>query len=384
MPVPDNDPPLTAGVAAAHGVDRPADSSARRAEASARIPLEVEQVDQLDRLETLAGELDTLLGRTGAPASARWPELRAGLAHDPQARPRAVVVRRANSPVAVALLTARLRNGAWILHGVNQDDSEGWLAALDDEAAEALAAALTAALLNLHRPWMLDLRMQPTDDPVIAALHRMLPCSVIIPGVEVAKLACDTSRSLARCLSRNTRNACARARKRIAAAGLRPILEWTREAAVIERHLDEVVTLHRRRNHQLRGFAGLDDPRQREHFKDTVRLQAGAGRARLLTFRLDGQLAAFALCFESAGQLLVYSNMASPDWLDFSPGTIANAEIVAAAHRDPSVREVDWGPGLQRYKLSGEGVRVEQLVQFNAWSSVSFRMVWSIVERVRR
>jgi len=374
---------LTAATNTVQGVGRHAEGDDRALRA-ATAPVEVESVDQLDRLEALAGELDDLLARSGAPATARWPTVRAELAHDPQARPRAVVVRRDGSAVATALLTAHLRNGAWIVHGANPPDAQGWLAALDDEAAPALARALGEMLQSLHRPWMLELRMLPADDATVAALHSDLPCSVVADGAEVAKLACDGSTTLSTCLSRNTRNAVTRAQKRIAAAGLQPLLEWTREPQVIERQLNEVVTLHRRRNHQLRGFAGLDDPRQRELFKDTVRLQAAAGRARLLTLRLEGQLAAFALCFESGKQLLVYSNMASPDWLGYSPGTIANAEVVAAAHRDPSVREVDWGPGLQRYKLSGGTVRVERLVHFTAWSSSSFRLAWSIFDLVRR
>lgn len=374
---------MTPAVAGAAGVERP--GGAWRDAAVRALPgLDVEFVDRAERLETLAAEIDALMARTGAPASSSWPALRAGLAHLPDARVWGVIVRRGDAAVGAALFTLQHRVGLWVLRSMTQDDQEGWLAAVDDVAADALGQAVAAGLRALHLPWRMELRMMPADDPVLASLTKALPSSRLQPVTSVARLACDAAAPLASCLSYNTRVAVARARKRITAAGLSLGIQWTRESEQIEAALDEVIDLRCRRDVQLRGSALLDDPRMRALFEDTVRGHAAAGRARLLTLRLDGALAAFAVCFEASGRLHVNSNMAAPDWLDYSPGTIANAEVVAAAHRDPRVRDVDWGPGLQRYKLSGDKVQVDQLVNFLAWSSASCRLAWTFYDRMAR
>lgn len=370
----------TSAIVTPAGLDRSLDVGQH---ARARLPV-TEFIDRIDRLEALAGELDELVARTGGPASARWPALRAGLSHDVRAQPWVVTVRGATGLVGAALLVARPRHGAWVLRSMMQPEEQGWLAALDDSASEMLARALADSLRRIHGPWHLELRGLFADDPTLLALGRFLPAAGTLAPVGLPRLDCRSTVPLEHCLSRNTRTAVARARKRIADAGLSMALTWSREAGDVADLLGEIVELHRRRNHQLRGVAGLDEAPRRALFEETVRRQAAAGNARILGLRLDGALAAFAICFESAGRLYVYSNMASPDWLAYSPGTIANAEVVAAAHRDSSVNEIDWGPGVQRYKLSGERARVDSLVHFHAWSSAGFRLAWKLYDRVAR
>ena len=380
--MPDEDQRVTPAVAGAAGVDRP--GSVRHDAVRATPGLAVEFIDRPERLEALAGEIDALMARTGAPASSSWPALRAGMANDPESRIWAVVVRRAEAAVGAALFTLQQRVGMWVLRSMTQSDQEGWLAAVDDVAADALGQAVAEGLRELHLPWRMELRLMPADDPVLASLVRAMPTSHLQPFTSVARLACDAASPLASCLSYNTRVAVARARKRIAAAGLSLGIHWTREREQIDAALDEVIDLRCRRDVQLRGVALLHDPQERAVFENTVRGHAAAGRTRLLTLRLDGALAAFAVCFEASGRLHVNSNMAAPSWLQYSPGTIANAEVVAAAHRDPGVRDIDWGPGLQRYKLSGEYVQVDQLVNFHAWSSAGCRLAWTLYDRMAR
>ncbi len=343
---------------------------------------ETELIEDLGRLETLGDEIDGLQERTGAPASARWAAVHAGMLHDRRAAPWCVIVRRGPEIVATALAVARLRLGAWAIHGATNPDEPGWLAALDGAASAELAAALAGSLRGLRRPWGLEWRHLPADDATLAALRAEFSISAVLASAEDAQLNCDSVDDVAGGLSRNTRSVVSRARRRIAAAGLSCEIAWTRDAAGIAAQLDEVVEVHRHRNRQLRGAAGLDDPDQRALFEETVRAHAESGRGRLLTLRLDGRLAAFAICFESAGILHVYSNMASPAWLDFSPGTVANAEVVRAAGRDPGLQAVDWGLGLQRYKLSGQHVQVRHVVHLWAWSSLVGRLAWALGDRL--
>jgi hypothetical protein len=105
--------------------------------------------------------------------------------------------------------------------------------------------------------------------------------------------------------------------------------------------------------------------------------------ARLLTLRLNGQLASYALCLESAGTMLVYSNRMSPDWARYSAGAIANAEVVRTAHSDGGMRCLDWGTGLQRYKLSGDAT-LHPHQNIHAWSSEMARGAWVWTQRARR
>ncbi|MBC7662441.1 MAG: GNAT family N-acetyltransferase [Caulobacter sp.] len=342
----------------------------------------IELLEDLARLEALADEIDDLQARSGAPASARWAAVHAGMLHDRRARPWCVVVRRGSDIVATALAVARLRLGAWAIRGATHPHEPGWLAALDEEASRELAAAIASSLRGLHRPWRLAWHHLPADDRTLAALRDELSLSSVLASGEDARLDCDSVDDVAGGLSRNTRSVVARARRRIGAAGLSCEIAWTRDAARIAALLDEVVDVHRRRNRQLRGAAGLDDADQRALFVETVLAHAETGRARLQTLRLDGLLAAFAICFESAGVLHVYANMASPDWLQFSPGTIANAEVVRAASDDPALLAVDWGLGLQRYKLSGPHVQVRQVVDLWAWSSLVGRLAWALGDRL--
>jgi CelD/BcsL family acetyltransferase involved in cellulose biosynthesis len=131
--------------------------------------------------------------------------------------------------------------------------------------------------------------------------------------------------------------------------------------------------VHRRRSLQMHGRSGLDDPAARGYFEAVVGTHAAAGRVRLLTLRLNRTLAAFALCLLDRDLLWVYANMVSPDWLRYSAGTISNAEVVRWAHATPGIAGVNWGAGLQRYKLSGPVV-LSRSQHLHAWSSRGLRM----------
>jgi CelD/BcsL family acetyltransferase involved in cellulose biosynthesis len=343
---------------------------------------DAEFVDRLDRLDELQAEIDALNERTGAPASARWAAIRTGMSHHASSKPWCVIVRSGAVMVAAALAIAEPHRGNWAIRSATHPDEPGWLAALDAAAGQALCAALAGSLHRLRLPWSLEWRHLPVEDPTLSTLGRVLQPSTTAPSASDPQLVFDAQTRAQGVLSANTRSAVHRARRRIEAAGRHAAMDWMVDAGEIEACLGPIVDVHQRRNRQLRGVAQLDDPRKRALFEDTVRAQAGAGRARLLTLRLDGRLAAYALCFEAAGRLHVYSNMASPDWLQFSPGTIANAELVTAASRDERIRCVDWGPGLQRYKLSGARVHIERLCHLRAWSSTAWRLAWALGQRL--
>jgi len=94
----------------------------------------------------------------------------------------------------------------------------------------------------------------------------------------------------------------------------------------------------------------------------------------LLALHLNCELAAFALCVLDNHTYWVLANYASPDWLRYSPGTIANAEVVRHAFESHCIRGVNWGAGIQRYKLSGKTGMAHHRT-FYAWSSATLRLI---------
>jgi CelD/BcsL family acetyltransferase involved in cellulose biosynthesis len=336
------------------------------------------------RVAASAAEIGELLDRTGAPLAARWPSVETWLRHHPAEQPWAVLVRRGRVTVGGAVLARRQRFGCWRIGAAGVEGEPAHLAAADPTAATALAAALRHALGRLERPWRLRLTDLPDPDPVTSALAAELAVSMRHPGPGAPGLRFTPGQPLTTYLSRNTRAAVAKARNRIGRDGLRADLDWAAAPGQVAMALPELMAVHRRRNIQLRGSSAFDrDPGAAGFFEDLVRRHAAAGLVRLLTVRLDGALAAFALCLLDGDTLWVYANMTSPDWLRYSAGTIANAEVVRWAYATPETAGVDWGAGLQRYKLSGTAtVRPSQ--HLHAWSSRPLRFVTTARQRLTR
>lgn len=329
-----------------------------------------------------AAEIDALLAESGAPLSARWPSLEVWLRHHPEQEPWAVLVRSGGDLVGAAVLGRRPSLGCWRVGKVGAGGEQTWLPARGPVAAEQLAAALRQALSGLGRPWYLNIPDLPDPDPVAAALLGRLPVGTLRPGLAAPQLRFGQPGGLAAYLTRNTRSAVAKAGNRIARAGLAMEVAWLTDPAAVEAVLPDVVEVHRRRNTQLRGRSALDDPAAVELFRDVVRTHARDGGLRLLTVRIDGSLASFAVCLLDRGTLWVYANLVSPDWLRYSTGTIANAEVVRAAYLDPAIEGVDWGTGVQRYKMSGL-VTLRPSQQLVAWSSPGLRFALGLARAAR-
>ncbi|HSV67666.1 MAG TPA: GNAT family N-acetyltransferase [Mycobacteriales bacterium] len=331
-------------------------------------------------LAPYAEHLADLLKETGAPVSARWTALAVWLRHHPEIEPWAVLVWSSGTLAAAALFSVRQRFGCWKITKLGESGEPTWLPARDPLSAAELAATLRRELRRLDVPWHLWLTDLPEHDPIVANLHAALPCATVEPGIVAPRLCFAAGTQLARYLSKNTRSAAAKARNRIARDGRAVTMSWTSDPDDIQACLPEIIDVHRRRNLQRRGRTAFAGPAETAEFTDLVRAQAEDGDLRLLTVRLDGELASFALCQVGDGVLWVYANLVSPDWLRYSAGTIANCEVVRMAHADPSIRCLDWGSGPQRYKLSGP-VTMRCSEWLHAWSSRPVRLAWSLHHR---
>jgi CelD/BcsL family acetyltransferase involved in cellulose biosynthesis len=310
------------------------------------------------------------LAAAGAQVSARWPAVRVWLDHHRDEHPWAVVVERDGQCVAAAVLSVRHRLGVGYVRSASEDGTSAAAVARTESAGLLLAEALSAELSVGFRPWVLRLGLLAEGDPVGWGLRVRLRHTQSVPAQQMPRLLFVPGSDLRRYLSRNTRSAVAKARNRLLdAGGGRLELLWLSAPERVQVVLGEVLDLHRRRNRQIRDHALLDNPAAAAYFQDMVLGHAEAGQLQLLTARVDGVLAAFAVCFVGGSTCWVYANLVAPEWTAFSVGTIANAEVVRRFHAEPGIDCLDWGAGVQRYKLSGDAVVLgtEMLQGWSSW-----------------
>jgi hypothetical protein len=236
--------------------------------------------------------------------------------------------------------------------------------------ARALAAALASDLHGLHRPWVMHLRQLPVDDAFAHELAHRLPAAEIQRGLERPLVRLAGTPSPSGLLSRNLRQAEARARNRIARAGVTLELRWITEPQATARRVPEIRSVHRARDLQLRGASQLDHPAESAFYDALPRRHLDA--LQMLDLRLDGEVAAYVLWVRDGATRLVLDNRVAPRGTDYSAGLIANNAALRTAAADPRVAVLDWGAGVQRYKLQSANVVVADR-DLVAWSSRRLR-----------
>ena len=336
-----------------------------------------------DGVSALDDELAQLLIDTDAPATARWGPLMTWLRHQHGRTAWVVLVRRGGRLVAAAPLVRQMLTGLQRFDSMGENALPTCLPAVDDDAANELARAVVAQLAEVRGPWWLHLGAVEAGDRVVRALAQQLPMSRLEQGFEAPRLEFTPGAPLATYVSRNNRSALAKARNRIRGDGLELRVDWTDTEAQIVATIPEMVALYRRRSRQLNQNALLEQPAYREFFADMMCAYAADRTASLLTVTLDGRLASYALCLRSAGGLFVYSNRMAPDFATYSAGAIANAEVLRRAWADPGVAFLDWGGGIQRYKLSGNAT-LHPFSELRAWSGVGSKLLFDNAGLIRK
>jgi hypothetical protein len=335
------------------------------------------------QLSDYAEQIDSLFSETAAPSAVRWPLLESWLLYKPEVEPMGVLIWHHQALIAAGLLALEHRKGFCKITKIGVEGEPYWLSARDPFSGALLGEGLVKALQSIKKPWFLHLTDLPGTDPVINAINARLELSQISTFSYSPQLWFDRECGLNRYLSLNTRSAVAKAKNRIKRDGLALDMRWSSDVSDIENAMDEIVQVHRDRNRLKHGRAILDDPREAAFFRETVLTQARAERIRLLTLRLNSSLAAFAIAVLDRDMLWIYANLVSPSWLRYSAGTILNAEVVRAAYGDSSIKGVNWGAGLQRYKMSGD-VKLVPLVKLMGWSSRPTRLAWLGREKIRQ
>lgn len=315
----------------------------------------------------LGSRFDDLAATRGAPVTARRRWLQAWIDAYPDWEPWLVVVEDGAILLGVAAL-ARQRRWARVelaLLGHGPSD-EGRLLARTPSTATLLAEGIRAGLPTGTR-WRLRLEQLPVADPVAGALRGLLAPARIEPadGMPLVRI---TTREIAPYVSKNTRRAATKAGTRLRQQGLVPQWEWITDPGRAAAVLPELMAVHRERDRSLGRRADHDDPRAAAFYRRVVASHAAAGEIDLLTLRLRGELAAYALGFRDGRVLRMWDNRLSPRWNTVSAGRLTNTQALRHVITGADYDALDWMRGEEPWKLSSatEIVPTENLT---AWSS---------------
>jgi hypothetical protein len=305
-------------------------------------------MDDASAVASLARLHDSL----GAGVSARLPWLQAWRDAYPAWRPWVLSLAgndgelRAVAPLArrnvlggievASIGRAALQDGAPVVHRTDRDGVE-------------LSQALAAALRSLHLPWTLLIHEIQEGSAFVAGLQDSLNRVVVRSGAIRPTVSLHGTVDPRVVMSRNLRQAESKARNRAAREGLAIEQKWIADPAEIRKRIPEMDAVYRARDIQLRGFSPLDHP------KDSIYHRALRLRfledMELLELRCAGELAAYVLWIKNGRSRAVFDNRVSPRFTRISAGLIANNVALRTAAGDPEIDVLDWGSGVQRYKL---------------------------------
>jgi hypothetical protein len=299
----------------------------------------------IQALQAQASDFERIFHAIAAPATGRWCGLRIWMETHPNYEPWGVLIERNGDLVAAAILTRYYRFGLWHIGKPHCICDPLCFGALDDNAGVKLAQEIYGAIRSFGGPWKMEISGLPYPDTLInhlrsaspysqTQLERPLPYLLFAPGVPLSTY-----------LSRNTRAAVAKARNRIKREAIKIVQEWIYDRKRILELLPQIQDICRRRDYQLYQKSLMDDPVEESYWVAFITEYVHQGLINLLTIHLEDELAAFALCLADNGECWVLTNRASPEWLRYSPGTIANAEVVRHAFEDTHSCGVNWGGG---------------------------------------
>ena len=348
------------------------------------VGVQVQLLTGPDALDILSERLDDLHAATACPVTARRPWLSVWLRCYPQQEPVALVVEDADGRLEGAALLARRRQMGLtqvVAMGHGPSD-ETRLPVRSGAAAEELGRALAEFLTSLPQSWRLLLRHLPQDDPVITHLADRLRHVQVAPGSVSPVTRFNTDRSLKAYVSRSHYQEVKRMRNRILREGLGIDIAHLRKGSDVAAVLDEVETLCRARDVQVRGWSALENTAAGRFFHHVVLDHADRGEVELTTLRLDGQLAAYALCFRDGGAYRLWNCRVAPAWLRYGAGRLANNAALEHALSDPDSTAFDWMRGDEGYKQSMAN-HTEQAQDVVAWSSLMVRVVTDAPRRFK-
>ena len=326
----------------------------------------------LDDLSTL---LDELHAATATPVTARRPWLQTWLSCFCDYQPLAFVLRMENRLGAAALLAQRRRLGITEIVALGHGPSDQTrFPCRTADAAVALSRGIASHLLSRPGPWRLVVRHLPMHDPVAIALRGELPRAVLMDGEVSPTLRFGHDRGLRGYVSRNHYQQVRRMTNRMEREHLAPEFDHLHEASTVASVLPELEEVCRKRDAMMRRRSQLDDPSFGAFFRRVILEHAERGEVELTTLRLEGELAAYVLCFVDNGSYRMWNCRFAPKWAHLGPGRVANNQAVEHALTEGGCSEFDWMLGDEGYKSSMAN-HLEPSQDLLAWSSPTLRAI---------
>ncbi len=320
-------------------------------------------------LAAVGPALDRLLDAVAAPVTCRRPWLEAWLACYADFEPLVVAVGGADRLTAAAVLAAR--RGPWRTDVVAAGDGPSdriVLAALDENAAEELAARIAAALARLRRPWTLSVSQLPVGDAAAASLARRLHPAELRPAVAAPVLELGEARTLDAYASRSYRQTLRTSRNRIERERVDAAVATATAPGEVAALVRESEQVRLARDRAERRPSTLRDPRQRAFRRTVLERLAREGAVELTTLRLEGRLAAYAVVLLDGPVRRLWDTAFEPRFARFGPGHLVLERVLRDALADDACSALDFMRGLDAYKLR-LATGVVESATLTAWSS---------------
>lgn len=340
-----------------------------------------------DSIELLGSRFDVLCRETATPVTARRSWLEAWLHTHKTCEPLVVVVERGDRLVAVAPLFVRRRFGIAVVRPLGDGPSDDVrFPAADQPAAERLARGVREALDAVGRPWLLVVRHLGPGQPSVPELARALGHVLVRPGDLSPALALRAERSVRAHLAPGHRKPLERRHRRLREAHDSVVIEHLGTWPAIAACFGEVVRVCRQRELALGRPSQLDQPAFRAFLEQVVRSLSSTGEVELTTVRVDGRLAAYALCFVDGPARRLYHGRYDPRWDRYAVGHLANLAALQRALDDPRCRVFDWMRGTEDYKapLSDHQVQLTDLIAGSGMSGWLVLRLLPAAIRMRR
>jgi CelD/BcsL family acetyltransferase involved in cellulose biosynthesis len=334
-----------------------------------------------EALERLGPALDDLYRATGTPVTARRPWQDIWTATHPQWEPWLLTVGTPERLEAVAPLARSTRGPLTRVVGLGHGtaDDARW-PARTAAAADRLADGMASRLAGLGG-WALLAEQLPAGDPVVLALTARLSCVRVRPG-QGMPMVVVANRELNTYLSRNARQAEAKARNRLRRDGREVTERWVHDPVDVARAVPDMSAVHAARDAQLGRHTDHADARRAAFYRSVLIAHAERREVDLLLLEIDGRLAAYVAGFRDGRALRVWDNRVSPEWADYSAGRLANQAAIRHVVAGDTYDVLDWMRGEEAYKLSS-ATTVVPTCQLEAWSSRAARLPYATKAGVR-
>lgn len=333
----------------------PLEAWRRAAETVQRRSYDTEIRVGMKEINAISDEIVELNQRVNVPLMASWPWHQHWCESFSAWTPLLVGVRATDNgrlKGAALLATSQRAEGTAIVAMGNSSSLCTVLQAVDESAADALAAAVEQYLDGLSGAWSLDFEQLHDLDRTMLGLADRLDHAQVLPELRVPRVTFSGDNRLDLVLSKSMQKQLRRARTKIEQAGLDMSIAFDRGRAITTELIDEVESVHVMRDRVSRRQSDLDRPAEREFWRRVVEGgYDGQWEVEIATLRFDGQLAAYVVALLDGEVYRVYDGRMNSEWSAYSPGRLVEAAALNRALQDSRFTLLDWMSGVAAEKL---------------------------------